>query len=229
MSERRIGFDVAPNSSLERLIQAYVAQGGNPFSISMFLVPDSFQIVSEETSEDGTSTVLVRETEPYGGILSPRTADGVTQGLYTGGWLPLWRYPPRKFGSNITYVSESAEMTGPIQAMRGWVSREIRTKRNDLEARILKLCDLREQLLKERDEILPTAIGGVISGVPYGEDFALSFNVSSIVNTIDAIFYPLNEDGQYDFSLPRASQPNPPYPVLLEDADTGEEAWTGIG
>mgnify|MGYP000431897082 CR=1 FL=1 len=228
MSERRIGLDVAPNTSLERLFQAYIATGGNPFSISMFLTPDSFEVVSTETSEEGTETTTVRETEPYGGILSPRTADGVTPGLYTGGWLPLWRYPPRKFGSSITHVSESAEMTPVIRAARDWVSREIRAKRTDLEARILKLTDLREQLLKERDEILPTAVGGVIAGIPYGNDFAVSYSVSSIVNAIDAVFYPLTEGGEYDFSNPRATEPNPPYPVLLEDAPTGEEDWTAL-
>lgn len=229
MSERRVGIDVSPNSSMERLIQAYIVQGGNPFDVSMFLHPDSFQIVETTTAENGTETIVVRETEPYGGIVSPRTADPVTIGLYTGGWLPLWRYPPRKLGNNITYVSESAEMTPVINAAREWVSQEIRTKRNDLEARILKLADLREQLLIERDEILPTAVGGVISDLPYGDDFAVSFSLSTVVNSIDQIFYPLNSDGDYDFAHPRASTSNPTYPVLLEDAPTGEENWTGIG
>jgi len=229
MSERRIGLDVAQNTSLERLFQAYIAQGGNPFDISMFLHPDSFEIVGEETSEDGSTTSVIRDTEPYGGIVSPRSADPITSGLYTGGWLPLWRYPPRKFGNNITYVSEAAEMAPVVHSARHWISKEIRTKRNDIEARILKLCDLREQLMLERDEILPSAVGGVISGIPYGEDFAISFNLSSVVNSIDAVFYPIGDTGEYDFSLPRASVSTPPYPVLLEDAETGEEKWTGLG
>lgn len=229
MSERRVGLEVSSNSSLERLFQAYIAQGGNPFDISLFLNPDSFEIVSQTTEDDGNVTTETRELEPYGGIVSPRSADPVTIGLYTGGWLPLWRYPPRKFGNNVTYVTESAEMTPAIRAARDWVSREIRTKRNDIEARILKLCDLREQLSIERDEILPTAVGGVIAGLPYGENFAISFNVSSVINTIDAVFYPLTEDGEYDFANPRATEANPPYPVLLENAPTGEEDWTGLG
>jgi hypothetical protein len=226
MSESRIGLDVASNSSLERLLQAYIAQGGNPFDISMFLTPDSFETVAVD--EEGVITE-VRETQPYGGILSPRTADPQTPGLYTGGWLPLWRYPPRKFGNNITYVSESAEMTPVINAAREWLSQEIRTKRNDLEARIIKQCDLREQLIKERDEILPQAVGGVIPGIPFGDNFAISFHVSSIVKSIDEIFYPLQEDGTYDFLTPRETANNPPYPVLLEDATTGEEDWSGLG
>lgn len=225
MTETRIGLDVSANSSLEKLLQAYIAVGGNPFDISMFLIPDSFEVV---TNEDG-DVLEVREEQPYGGIVSPKTVDPVTSGLYTGGWLPLWRYPPRKFGNNITYVSESAEMTPAIHAARSWVTQEIKTKRNDIEARILKLCDLREQLRTERDEILPQAVGGVVSGIPFGDNFAISFHVSSIVKSVDDVFYPLSEQGIYDFSQPREPQENPPYPVLLEDAPTGEEDWTGIG
>lgn len=236
MSEHRIGLDVAENTSLERLLQAYIAQGGNPFDISMFLIPDSLEVISEgqvdpAVTEDGEWDQAVtgtRETQPYGGIISPRTADPVTEGLYTGGWLPLWRYPPRKFGDNISHVSESAEMAPAIHAARDWISQEIKTKRNDIEARILKLCDLREQLQKERDETLPQALGGAIPGITFGDNFAISFNVSSIVDSVDAVFYPLNEDGSYDFFNPRVSEADPPYPNLLEDAPTGEEDWTAI-
>lgn len=228
MTEARVGLDVSPNSSLERLLQAYIVQGGNPFDISMFLQPDSFEFIDEDEAV-GEDALPIRETEPYGGIVSPRTADPVTPGLYTGGWLPLWRYPPRRFGNNISYTTESAEMATAIRAARDWVSQEIRTKRNDIEARIIKLCDLREQLMIERDDILPQAVGGVVAGVPFGDEYAVSFHVSSVVNTIDEVFYPLTEDGHYDFSRPRESEPNPPFPVLLEDAPTGEEDWTALG
>lgn len=225
MSEHRIGLDVAANTSLERLLQAYIAMGGNPFDISMFLIPDAVEV--SETDDNGV-ILNTRETQPYGGIISPRTADPITEGLYTGGWLPLWRYPPRKFGNNISHVSESAEMTPAIHAARDWVSQEIKTKRNDIEARIIKLCDLREQLLKERDEILPQAVGGVVPGLEFGEGFAISFHVSSLVDSVDKIFYPSIVDGEYDFLDPRASEESPPYPVLLEDAPTGEEDWTAL-
>jgi hypothetical protein len=49
------------------------------------------------------------------------------------------------------------------------------------------------------------------------------------VKSIDEIFYPLQEDGTYDFLTPRETANNPPYPVLLEDATTGEEDWSGLG
>lgn len=224
MSESRVGIDVTPGSSLEKLLQAYIAQGGNPFDISMFLHFDSFQLVEV----DGDS--IVRELEPYGGVVYPQSADPIEGGLYTGGWLPIWRYPPRKFGNNITYITETAQMTPAIRQARDWASREIRY-RNNLEARIIKLCDLREQLVKERDEVLPQAIGGAAFGVEFNPDvFAVTHHTSGIINQIDEVFYPVKlEDGSYDFNQPRATEENPPYPVLLEDAPTGEEDWTSFG
>lgn len=226
MSEARTGIDVSRGSALEKLLQAYIAQGGNPFDISMFLHFDSFQLVEGE--EEGES--FVRETEPYGGVISPQSTDPVEGGLYTGGWLPLWRYPPRKFGNNITYVTESAEMTPAIRQARDWTKREIRY-RNNLEARIIKLCDLQEQLALERDNLLPQAVGGAAFGVEFDPDvFAVTHHTSSIIKLIDDVFYPNQlPDGSYDFSRPRETETNPPYPVLLEDAPTGEEDWTGFG
>lgn len=226
MSENRTGIDVTAGSALEKLLQAYIAQGGNPFDISMFLHFDSFDV---QENDDGTTDVT--EIEPYGGMVSPQSVDPVSGGLYTGGWLPLWRYPPRKFGNNITYVSESAEMTPAIRQARDWASREIRGLRNHLEARIIKLCDLREQLVKERDEILPQAIGSAAYGVEFNPDtFAVTHHTSSIINLIDDVFYPDKLDnGYYDFGHPREPEPSPPYAVLLEDALTGEEDWTAFG
>ena len=239
MSERRVGLDVAPGTSLEKLLQAYIAQGGNPFDISMFLIPDSFIFVENEESESPVSEEIDptgvsgepvrRETAPYSGIVYPISEDPIIGGLYTGGWLPLWRYPPRKFGNNITYVTESAELAPATRQLRDWANRDIRNLRNNLEARIIKLCDLREQLLLERDEILPQAIGGATNGVSFNPDvFAVTHHTSGIIRQIDDVFYTIT-DGFYDFENPRQSEPNPPYPVLLEDAPTGEEAWTAFG
>lgn len=226
MSEARVGLDVSVGSSLEKLLQAYIAQGGNPFDISMFLVPDSVVPVGAVDDAEYSS----RETQPYGGIVSPLSADPVGAGLYIGGWLPLWRYPPRKFGNEISYVTESAEMAPVIRQSRDWASREIRGLRNNLEARIIKLCDLREQLLIERDETLPQAIGGAAEGLDFDPDvFAVTHHTSSIFRQIDDVYYPVLDDGAYDFAHPRASGINPPYPVLLEDAPTGEESWTAFG
>ena len=239
MTERRVGLDVTPNTSLERLLRAYVAQGGNPFDISMFLTPDSIDVSEENTESQSDANApealppnAVQENQPYGGITSSKSTDPLQGGLYMGGWLPLWRYPPRRFGNTVSYTAQAADMTRTIHATREWVTQEIRTLRNDLEARIIKLCDLREQLTKERDELIPQAVGGVVPSIPFSEngEFATSFNVSSIVDDIDSTFYPETLiDGSRDMDQPRQSGPNPYQPMLLDDAPNDEEAWTALG
>lgn len=243
MTERRVGLDVTPNTSLERLLRAYIAQGGNPFDISMFLSPDSIEVTDD--NPDGTATQqtdasapeaippeAILETQPYGGIAYSGSTDPLQGGLYMGGWLPLWRYPPRRFGNTVSYTAQAADMARTINAARGWVTQEIRALRNDLEARIIKLMDLREQLTKERDELIPQAVGGVVPGIPFSEtgEFAVSFNVSMIVDDIDSTFYPVTRtDGSRDFDQPRQSGPNPFQPMLLDDAPNGEEDYTALG
>lgn len=240
VTERRIGFNVTPNTSIEHLLRAYIAQGGNVMDISMFLTPDSVEVVEDPeapaTQPDDTGALTTpsssfRDTQPYGGIASSQSTDPLAGGLYTGGWLPMWRYPPRRFGNTVSYTAQAADMTRTVHAARGWVSQEIKTLRNDLEARIIKLMDLREQLKKERDELLPTAVGGCIPDLHWSADeFATSHNVATIVDQFDAVFYPeILPDGSRDFSRPRVTGPNPTQPMLLDDAPNGEEDWAAIG
>lgn len=242
VTERRVGLNVTPNTAIEHLLRAYIAQGGNPFDISMFLTPDSVEVVEdtesetdatqpEDTGAQTTPRSAFRDTQPYGGIASSQSTDPLAGGLYTGGWLPMWRYPPRRFGNTVSYTAQSADMTRTVHAARGWVTQEIRTLRNDIEARIIKLMDLREQLRKERDELLPTAVGGCIPDLHWTpEEFATSHNVANIVDDFDAVFYPeFLPDGSRDFNRPRVSGPNPPDPMLLDDAPNGEEDWCSIG
>ena len=243
MTERRVGLDVTPNTSLEHLLRAYIAAGGNPFDISMFLTPDSVEVIesavedsNDSDPENSATGVLqssaIQENQPYGGLATSASTDPLVPGLYMGGWLPLWRYPPRRFGNKVNYTTQAADMTRTINAVRGWATQEIRTLRNDLEARIIKLSDLREQLVLERDELLPQAVGGSVPGLRWSNDgqFAMSHNVSTIVDWIDAVFYPVTlPDGARDFDRPRQSGPNPEQPMLLDDAPNGEESWTAIG
>ena len=240
VTERRIGFNVTPNTSIEHLLRAYIAQGGNVMGISMFLTPDPVEVVeapeAPATQPDDTGALTTpsssfRDTQPYGGIASSQSTDPLAGGLYTGGWLPMWRYPPRRFGNTVSYTAQAADMTRTVHAARGWVSQEIKTLRNDLEARIIKLMDLREQLKKERDELLPTAVGGCIPDLHWSADeFATSHNVATIVDQFDAVFYPeILPDGSRDFSRPRVTGPNPTQPMLLDDAPNGEEDWAAIG
>lgn len=215
-SERRVGLDVTPGTVLERLLQAYIARGGNPLDISMFLAPDS--------DVDGS------ETQPYGGLVAPQSADPGAAGTYQGGWIPLWRYPPRRLGNNRSYDDEVVEVSRAIHAAREWIRQDIESL-NDLEARILKQADLREQLQRERDEILPMAVGGSALGLSFDASlYARSFHVCNIVSTFDGVFYTLDVTGAPRvWDRPRVSGPNPPYPTLMDDAPQDEEAWTAIG
>lgn len=234
MSEARVGIDVTPGTSLAKLLQAYVANGGNPFDISMFLAPGAFETIEDDnppaSSEGEELAPAIRETQPYGGSAWSGSIDPILGGLHTGGWIPLWRYPPRRFGNNQSYADEVSDITRDIHAMRSWVSQEIRTLRNDLEARIIKLCDLREQLQNEANELIPQAVGGVIPGVNYdASQYAVSHHVSAITDAFDTVFYPVLADGTFDFASPRQTAPNPTYPTLLDDAPEGEEDWCAVG
>lgn len=233
MTEARVGLDVTPETSLGKLLQAYVAQGGNPFDISMFLTPDAFELVDSPDApvdEEGEEVPELRETQPYGGSAWSQSTDPIVGGLFTGGWLPLWRYPARRMGSAQSYPERASEVSRDVHAMRGWVTQEIRTLRNDLEARIIKLCDLREQLQREVNELIPQAVGGVIPGVHYTTDqHAVSHHVSAITDALDTVFYPVLPNGTFDFANPRVTDPNPAYPTLLDDAPNGEEDWCALG
>lgn len=226
VTESRIGLAVQEGTSLEKLVQAYVANGGNPFDISMFLRPDSAIVVGATTNSEGEEVATLSQVNPYGGVLSSASGEPTSAGIYTGGWLPLWKYPPRKLGNNISYLEEMADLSFTVTRTRIWVSKEIR-RMGELEQRIIKLCDLREQLLYERDVLIPQAVGGVVEGVPLGEsgtEFAVSHHVSYVIHEIDKVIY----GDPVDLSNPRRDVPNPAFPTILEDAPTGEEDWHSL-
>lgn len=225
MSELRSGIVVSEGSSLSKLMQAYIARGGNPFDISMFLVPDSYEITEDE---------VYIEKQPYGGVISPtgRDDDERFTGIDTSGWLPLLKYVPRKLGGKANHWSEYGNTIGTkIEASREWITQEIKELRNDLEARIIKLCDLREQLLSERFELLAECVGSSVTGVTLDFDPSIhseEYHLLSVINFIDKIYYHTDSSGRPDRSRPREDDPNRPYPVLLGDASSGAEKFTAL-
>lgn len=235
VTERRIGLEVDITSSLGKLMMAYIAQGGNPFDISMFLQPDSYELLDIPSGsvilEDQT---ILNESQPYGGVVAslPQKEEDF-KGIETSGWLPLWRYPARKLGNTTTIYPRADEIGNITYEARKWIGQEINQLRNSLEGRILKLCDLREQLLLERDEVLKTAIQGACTYyATYDATEALPENhLSKIVTNIDLNFYePLDENpAAPDFSKPRTTTQDSYYSSLVDDAPTGEEKFTAIG
>lgn len=218
VTEQRRGFSVTANSSLERLVQAYIAQGGNPLDISHFFIPDRSVVVSEDT--EGNTTL--GDQYPYGGIVYPLTAEPNepqnTFGVNPGGFLPLRKYIPGRIGGRRDLDSDAESFVNFVSALRRPVTQEIRTKLHDIEARIIKLMDLAEQLRLEIDNILTQSFGGVSTALTNFDEarYSLVLRVPTITDFLDSLFYVRDAVGFFDFdninSEELAKQEN-----LLED------------
>lgn len=224
MTERRQSVSVSQGSALCKLLQAYIAQGGNPFDISMFLMPDSYRIVDN----------ALIDTQPYKGVIYPESRveeDRFTSKIDTSGFLIFWRYPARKTANKVSPWATHAHSIGnKVESARRWIPQEIKTLRNNLEARILKLCDLREQLTIEKDEILAQALGGTIQGLPEFDPtvFSEEHHLFSVIHFIDRAFYETPNENP-ELLNPRPDSPDNPFKTLLEDAPNAEEDFTAIG
>lgn len=218
VSEERQGFAVTPNSSLCKLVQAYVAQGGNPFDVSLFLTPDNTVVMdpSVDPAEDQGDS-----TQPYNGVVYPRSGAYIPGQTYEGGFLVIKKYLPARIGGR-KYVEDSQVATR-VDAGRRWIRQEIKTKREEIEHRIIKLCDLREQLLNEIND-MTMAVAGVVPEVPsLDEDrFDKDLSVAHVVAAIDSIFYTLSEDGTPNFGTENTTELGK-YPFLLSDISPDED------
>jgi hypothetical protein len=193
ITEERVGFQVTEGSTLGKLLQAYVALGGNPFDISLFLTPDTtVTIDNNDPDQKG------RPQQPYNGVIYPKSGSYATGGIYEGGFLVLKKYVPARVGGRKDI--EDSRVAGRVDRGRRWVNKEIRYKRNDLEARILKQVDLREQLIHELQDITMAIAGMTGSDPDLDEDrYDKELSVAGIVAAIDRIFYITDEDGTPDF------------------------------
>jgi len=241
-NEQRIGFWVTPGSSLEKLIQAYIVTGGNPFDISMFLKPSTTQVI--EVNEDGEPTRW--ELFPGGGVGAPANRDGplatdntwsdkTTWGADPGGYLNLKKYQPARIGGRKPYGSPETLNAARMRKIRGWANQEIAEKLHRLEWQIIKLCDLREQLEQERDHTLAEAWGGVFTefddlwegetteDVGAGAAFVRTHRVQELMDTLDQIFFYRDPDtGFIDFTEASPAIDNTSW-AYEDDAD-GTEA-----
>ena len=215
-TEERVGFSVSENTTLEKLIRAYTVAGGNPFDISMFLVPDSVTLADDD---DPTSAV---ELQPYGGVIAPKTGDpAVNATFYGGGDLNVLKYTPARTDGQDAHDSN---MSSSVSRSRKWVGQVIDERVHSLESRIIKLCDLREQLEQER-ELLVSTLGGTVDGVPSLDPdvYDLDQTLSKIVSKIDAIFYITNADGYVTETLNEDRLADNPYlmtDILPDEANT---------
>ena len=186
MSEQAIGFTVTKGSSLARLVQAYIATGGNPYDISGFLRPDTTEWVETIDGE------LVRhERYPGGGFIAPKSAayneplpmpvtdpDPNFSGTqpspqqtgfeaYPGGFVDSHRYGPSRLGGRVDRGAwDSPTVNRVMHDVRKWANQEIKNRLQNMEWRIIKLSDLAEQLEQERDEVLLESFAGQLSNLP---------------------------------------------------------------
>jgi len=201
--ERRTGFCVEPeNSTLHKLVQAYIAQGGNPCEISLFLKPDRLLWESEFDPDEDPNvdpTIRINDEEVDGalneqpgfGVAAPESDNRSVGGPDKGGWLRWGRYPFRRIGRIINLSEADQQLAYHVDFARRWANPTIQERRNNLEARIIKLMDYREQLLNEREAVLAQAVGGSVDSIPLSDPRMVQTNLSvpKIVETVDNILY----------------------------------------
>ncbi len=205
-TEIRESISVTPGSTLEKLVQAYVANGGNPFDISPFAMPDYTLFVDQD--QDGEPEVVQRY--PYGGVVAPRSAnynepltqfvaddEGNTTVEATGfegypGGLPRSARAdaPRLGGRMDPSHYKWGEVVATMNHVRSWANQDIRQILTDVEWRIIKQMDLREQLTKERDDVLAQAFGGVLYGLDFDERTMNSdLHVQSVIAAVNKVLF----------------------------------------
>lgn len=225
VTEKRLGMFVTKGTSLDKLLKAYIAYGGNPLDISMFLKPESALFQNEDGSgadpdeESRTMTGLER-VYPHDGVVAPETPATFNPagGVYEGGFLTWGKYPWRRFGGQMSDQDLNPHLAARIDHARRWCQQAIFEKRNHIEAKIIKLMDLREQLELERDEILVQAVGGTgraRTELPNTDDFHPDFHLSNIVGDIDRVIWQEADNGGVDPT--RLNDSRFDYVTILDD------------
>lgn len=234
VTEVRRAFRVSEGSSLEKLVQAYIAAGGNPMAISLFLQPDEIQFTTDDDplespddnhNEQATDVGFASTpfTQPSGGAFAPGSTTG-----YGPGGPPVRPNTRRDVYKQVGRYFDQGDASGKIAVRmdhaRRWVRQEL-TELARLEGRIVKLMDLREQLLHERDVLLVQYVGGSVPDLPLPPDpdrFARNLHLTRIVTDMDRTFYELTADGEPDFDTVNVGTAQKPagisfYDTLLRD------------
>ena len=214
VTEEREKFTVSKGSSLEKLVQAYIASGGNPMSISLWLQPDEIlwtgsedptNLASNDPNELFTDVGSESQppSQPYSGVYYNASTDSYdVGGRYPGGIPISITSTTRLAGKYIDEADAGAKIAILMDWSRRWVRQEI-AEMSGLEAKILKLMDLREQLMFERDTLVQQAVGGSVPDYldpPDADRFARNLHLTELVRQMDSVFYETDENGEPDFS-----------------------------
>ena len=216
-TEERKGILIEPeNSSLAKLMQAYCALGGNPFDISMFMSP--------ATPLEGDQEEINNTFPGNGVVFMPAMDYAYDQGAKEGD-VNILKYKTSRVGGKVTLEKESNTGT-VISRSRAWITKEIRHKRTRIEEQILKLCDLREQLDQEVEDLIWATHGDMTGDKEFNVDrYNIDLTAARIVYRMDSTFRIPEDDFtvRYDKEAP-AGEPGAPnldalggYPNLISD------------
>jgi hypothetical protein len=177
-TERRRGFSLDEGTSLAKLVQVYVALGGNPFDISMFIGPETSSLSGD----------IVTRNVPYGGVLTMQEMKyAYDQGsVDRDGNFLKFRYS--RYGGPIQGRNE-AQVADLIERLKKPFLKEIHYKRTRIEEQIIKLCDLREQLDQEVEDLVWSTYGDLSADISWQDErYSRGSTAASIVYTLDSIF-----------------------------------------
>jgi len=219
-TETRVNVFCTPEGcALEKLMQAYVSMGGNPLDISPFWLPDKQEIKQDQDEDEEAEW---QHAYPHGGVAAPistssestvsasdpdgddDTTGSTNYGEHMGGWLNIQKYPPRRLGgrAEASFDKDHTAIAATVGRARLFANQEIKYKLHDLEHRIIKLMDLREQLENEIDEVLMSAFGGSMEAENFDEiegwDTELyhpDMRVQAIIRDIDSIIFHYKDSG----------------------------------
>jgi hypothetical protein len=143
---------------------------------------------------------------PHGGIAAPMSAEindpqpvnGQSGfGPHPGGYINMDSYyPARQNGRLSPGHYDHDAIVRNMHHMRAWANQDISERLRRLEWQIVKLCDLREQLTQERDEVLMQAFGGALDAV--GPSDGLQFNPAMGMQALVQEMYDLVFDSDAD-------------------------------
>ena len=206
VSQERFGIAVEgnPQSSLVKLMQAYVSLGGNPLDISLFLYPNDSRCPGE-------------------GFAYPTGYTYSMQGAETDSDSNINKFKPSRVGGTVETGSEI--MTTNMKLTRRWVVQEMYQKRILIEERIIKLSDLYEQLEEEVIDLTRAVRGEGMKALYTPDQYQESHSVPALVFLFDSTWRVAEEDGR----VPEDAEQNLPalgqFPFLMNDGeDDGNNA-----
>ena len=197
VNQNRIGIviDGSPTCAVAKLMQAYIALGGNPFDISMFLYSNDSEC-------------------PGNGFAYPTGFSYSLQGQETDTDANIEKYKPSRIGGPRETRSEVIAIN--MDLLRRWSIKEMYQKRILIEERIIKLSDLYEQLDQERNLLVGATRGEGMKAVYTTERWQDSHTVPVLVFLIDSIYNQADADGRVPATNPEGETLGE-FPMLMSD------------